>query len=303
MKEYVDKMSDGVSDDDATFLARLNALKPSNLSFSANRQNLAPLRSESRDTPEALIDRFQKIQARQHPNPNENLLIESDSREIRPASPTIEELLGDLEREEEYKVSDDELNDVQRLLAEARATLPCYCSEVDGNESRIDTPADQTYREKDDCGKEPQDEEEKAVTILRGIIGEAKRENEDDSPALVSTQSNAKPAHIPFTDVDSFASLQFPSIPDTNFDDLKLPSAPRHAPFVQNPNSENTSTGATAEEVDSWCIICCADANVQCYGCDKDLYCWGCWREGHMGENAGMEERMHVWERWKKKRP
>ena len=281
-------MDDGVPDDDAGFIARLNALKPSNVSFSVNSQTLPPLQSESQDTPEALIDRFQKIHAREPTKSDDDLLKKNDLREGRSASPTIEELLRDIGPEEEYKIDHNELDSIPRLLAEARAALPTHNPELNSTKTVKYSPLNQSDLKSDDTMSESQGEEEEAAAI-RAII-DSKLEDEDRLPA-------------PATTADSFASLQFPSIPDKTLDDLKLPSAPTHAPNVSNFRTEDDSTGATNEAVDSWCTICCADATVQCFGCDKDLYCWGCWREGHMGENAGMEERTHVWERWKNQKP
>ena len=77
-----------------------------------------------------------------------------------------------------------------------------------------------------------------------------------------------------------------------------LPSVPSFSPSKksirltkarQRPSKRQYSEA----EIDSWCIICCDDATVKCLGCDGDLYCAKCWREGHKGESAGYEEKMH----------
>lgn len=46
-----------------------------------------------------------------------------------------------------------------------------------------------------------------------------------------------------------------------------------------------------------WCIICNADAVLRCAGCEGDLYCRECYREGHKGED--MTE--HSTEQFRKK--
>ncbi|QSZ37520.1 hypothetical protein DSL72_008618 [Monilinia vaccinii-corymbosi] len=83
-------------------------------------------------------------------------------------------------------------------------------------------------------------------------------------------------------------------------DSLGLPSAP-----VTNPVDRRLVTEAkgglqkyTDEEMDAWCIICQDDATVECVGCDGDLYCARCWKEGHMGPDAGGEFKRHQWRKW-----
>ncbi|OCF59262.1 hypothetical protein L486_03765 [Kwoniella mangroviensis CBS 10435] len=45
------------------------------------------------------------------------------------------------------------------------------------------------------------------------------------------------------------------------------------------------------DDTDSWCCICNKDATLICLGCDDDLYCEECWKDGHgMGEG---QERGH----------
>ncbi|WWD00133.1 hypothetical protein V866_007041 [Kwoniella sp. B9012] len=42
------------------------------------------------------------------------------------------------------------------------------------------------------------------------------------------------------------------------------------------------------DDTDSWCCICNKDATLICLGCDDDLYCEDCWKDGH-GTGEGQE--------------
>ncbi|RFU23809.1 hypothetical protein B7463_g12529, partial [Scytalidium lignicola] len=75
---------------------------------------------------------------------------------------------------------------------------------------------------------------------------------------------------------------------------LGLPSVPTDKPV------KGVMKKFTDEEIDSWCIICQDDATVKCQGCDGDLYCANCWKEGHMGPDVGLEEKMHKWVKFRK---
>lgn len=80
--------------------------------------------------------------------------------------------------------------------------------------------------------------------------------------------------------------------------ELGLPSAPTFKP-IDKP-VKGVMKKYTDEEIESWCIICQDDATVKCMGCDGDLYCANCWKEGHMGPDVGREERGHKWTKFKK---
>ena len=76
---------------------------------------------------------------------------------------------------------------------------------------------------------------------------------------------------------------------EARFASLSLPSVPNTAPK----SKASTLPKHTDEEIESWCVICLDDATVKCLGCDGDLYCVNCWKEGHRGPDAGLEEKRH----------
>ena len=297
----VSGMDDGPPAEDEALFARLNAIKPSTLSLgSTNGQTLVPMHPESEDTPEDLIERFRRIHGRPITQLDATSPTESWPIDGRSASPTIEELLADIGPEDQYNVDESEMKEAQALLSEAKGALP-----VQEPESSAYAPAQSGVEYEDDAvrsdpAKHRSDEDAEAAAALQRILEEAEVEGELEASALPSKCSSARA--FPAPGPASFASLEFPSTPDNAFDSLALLSAPTNALITRGAATKTQPLGAMDEGVGSWCIICCADASVQCFGCDKDLYCWGCWREGHTGESAGLEEKSHVWERWSKKK-
>ena len=153
---------------------------------------------------------------------------------------------------------------------------------------------DEVHLEKENEAKQEETEEEKPL-----------RKEAEGGLSLPSAPSTL-PSPPPDTE-PSRKSLDFESdiaarmaalkgLGSTN--ELGLPSAPTFKP-ADKPTKEVLKK-FTDDEIDSWCIICQDDATVQCDGCDGDLYCANCWKEGHMGPDVGREERGHRWSRFKK---
>ena len=293
-------MGDESSDYDNALLARLNKLKRSNVSFgSSNSPSIPAGPSKLCDTSEDLIARFEKLHGRKSADdhmqaPLTDIVGNDDDR---PPSPTIEELLAQLGPEDQYKINATDLDEGNKLIAEAKHTLYNEDASIQNTERRRShANIDKSPREPIEIVTPKQDEDDEAEASLQHILDEVELERQQEpvstDPSFGTDMVSAPPASAA---PDSFASLVFPSIPDLPLPSLALPSAPDAAPSIRKPTLK--VPGFSDHDIDSWCIICCANATVKCFGCDGDLYCWGCWREGHIGEDVGLEEKSHVWER------
>ena len=292
-------MDDEPLNHDDALLARLNNLKQSSVSFDSSKSLAIPASaSELDETPEDLIARFERLHGRKSTDHKQASSLESTNDDIScPPSPTIEELLAQLNTEDQYKINSTDLEEGKELIAEAQRTLS------DGDPS----PGKTMYRssaaspsrnpgESAQTTESEQGDEAEAEASLQRILSEIELERQQEVASTVSSiHSDTMPAPQAPAPLDSFASLVFPSIPDSPLPSLTFPSAPATAPSTRKPTKQPPKF--SDEEIDSWCIICCANANIRCFGCDSDLYCWGCWREGHVGEDAGLEEKRHTWER------
>ncbi|KXJ91407.1 hypothetical protein Micbo1qcDRAFT_233913 [Microdochium bolleyi] len=152
-----------------------------------------------------------------------------------------------------------------------------------------------------------------------------KRTDQDDTfaasiasrmAALKVTSPSSSSSPSPST---SRAPAQLPSVPSTEPDPFAamLPSAPTFSP--QDPRDKpavvtgvvrgrRAGAGYTDEDQASWCTVCLEDATVRCLGCRDDgtgvgdVYCARCWREMHVGEQAGYDERGHRCEKYERDR-
>lgn len=127
-------MGDGSSSEDDNLLARLNALKHSNVSFNSQSQYSAlHVEAGTDDSPEDLIERFQRIHGKVITvgrKQDEEHSSASFDRDPAP-SPTIEELLADLGPEEDYIVQKSDIEEARALMAEVSNIQPllllCWC--------------------------------------------------------------------------------------------------------------------------------------------------------------------------------
>ena len=194
-------------------------------------------------------------------------------------------------------------------MAEAKCFLPSEQGSLTGanagrngpdEESSIDNHIAKQSEAQGDSGDSHEDLE--AAFTLQQILDELSTET--DHPENGSNSGHMSTDHYEirhgstFSEDDHYGKETplFPSAPthvppsEKIIDDLLLPSAPTTTPTAPSFNKIGKHTDS---EIDTWCIICLADATLRCQGCTGDLYCSLCWKEGHTGPDAGYEERRH----------
>ncbi|KAK0259955.1 hypothetical protein LTR91_000499 [Friedmanniomyces endolithicus] len=125
----------------------------------------------------------------------------------------------------------------------------------------------------------------------RGGDGNAVHDLGMPSTPLAMPPSLASTEHEPPTYEDSELEARFSKL------GLDLPSTPTALPSAKPKANSSTPGGKatsklptyTDDDIESWCCICNKDGEVRCLGCEGDIYCQQCWREGH-GKGPGQEK-------------
>ena len=320
---------DHTSDD--RLLARLNALKRSTISLhsqsGANPPSFSlplngvliedtrspaslPTNSSSTD----LVSRFQNLNATSHAR---SALQPVDSDED---DKTIEEFLAEIGPDNRWTLNPNDAQDVKKLLDEAKGAL---------SQDTSDDHEDKLYSEQDDILVPAPSDHTEALNTANTLSAPDENNVDDVEAEAVIAQlmnevdldkSQVQREDLDGTEDDTATDLDSKDAQDsTNAENLELPSAPTSQPLrkaadedtplfpsaptsAPSANYKGARTGSrklqkkqsfTDAEIESWCIICCDDATMKCTGCGGDLYCGRCWREGHKGEEAGIEERSH----------
>jgi hypothetical protein len=229
------------------------------------------------------------------------------------------------------------VEDIRRILPDviSRDIEQDTNKKLPGDTSKLGPQPGLIKLEEEDNREQDAIDEQEADDYIAKVLAELELEKNESKPERTSNgdgsgdeeenTSMSEPKRAPVPEDDPIfdlpnaptAQLVTPPSPSdfnaaTTVDDaltarmnaLSLPSAPSFVPAkkpIKVSKNKSNLPKYTDEEIDSWCIICNEDATVRCLGCDGDLYCKTCWKEGHIGPEAGYEEKKHKWTKYEYK--
>lgn len=313
-----------MSDSDDHLLARLNALKASSVSLDTTPR--IHRSQETGEDPEDLTARFRRLNPPASPSPHLVRTLstaaydESDTPHNDEDDRTLEELLEELGPEDQWRLDPEDSKNINASLEEARDALPSGQKEggdgpepgsVQGLDVEIQRQVPGGHEVEDDNdeddGTQDKKDEEDADEYISQVLAqldiekkygqdEGEVEEQDATTANEHDGSDGSGLNLPSAPTD----LPSPSPQSQTTDDalsarfaslgLGLPAAPSFNPAAKPIRISKPSDlpKYTDEDIDSWCCICNEDATIKCIGCNGDLYCAECWKEGH-GTGPGQE--------------
>ena len=251
------------------------------------------------------------------------------------SSPSVERLIKDFEAEAKSQaLTSEDISIATTLLKEGQAALRDVAQQAKANEAFTqenqtdDVEQAQKAKSKanDEVGDHVSDDELQAILDDLGTEDEevedsAHENNIEDKPEY--GKSDESPATNNADDLESRLHDLKSDHHDPEGDGLHLPAVPTQTSLAEDslafhfPSAPSDDLTAIAQQktlasqpetdgddadADAWCTICCADAEVQCIGCEGDLYCRRCWSEGHQGPDAGYEEQRHGYKAFEKRK-
>ncbi|KAI7194063.1 hypothetical protein KC363_g2349 [Hortaea werneckii] len=246
---------------------------------------------------------------------------------------SLEDLIAEIGSDDQWKADPDDPKHIVSLLREAKEALPPQDEpgspqrrqqgEVDWQDATADESPDDGNAQSRKT--EAQQDEEEADDYVQRVLaeldverkyGSGEGDESDENPGEDHGSASrhelpSTPSNLPTSDVAS----RPPSYEDSELEarfsklGLDLPSTPSAPPSARlkpkvtvNLSSSKAKSNLpkyTDDDIESWCCICNEDGEVRCLGCDGDIYCQTCWREGH-GNGPG-QERGHRAEQYSRK--
>lgn len=223
---------------------------------------------------------------------------------------SLDDLLDELNIERQWKLNSEDSSHVQALLQEAKSVLqPSSEGQSTTGENDSSVKATSLSRRgrghvKDNEEFEDREDENLADDYVARLLSELATEvqsgaHEDDSETPPLRSGNLDLPSTPTSNLNG-SDPNPPSYEDSELESrfsklgFDLPSAPTTTPAVAKPKvvakfqTRSNLPTYNDDDIESWCCICNEDGEVRCKGCDDDIYCNRCWRDGH-GSGPGQE--------------
>ncbi|WWC87336.1 uncharacterized protein L201_002225 [Kwoniella dendrophila CBS 6074] len=226
------------------------------------------------------------------------------------ADDDIEDFLASIAATPSHEIKDENTNP-SSLVKDAKAALKQAKPHIQD--------AEQDQENSEDDVEDVETEEQ----ILIRALEEARLEKFHEPSGTLDRQDDQAEDNPSPSTIGGLESLAFPSLPthipqqqeNEGVEELDAETTKRlNALMGLSPSSHkpgqsksNTTTSASPvskstpkqwnlpgfdlnrdEDTESWCCICNKDATLICLGCDSDIYCDECWRDGH-GNGDGQE--------------
>jgi hypothetical protein len=276
---------------DAALFARLKALRSPSAASSEPMTSTTDASSRAA----ALEDRFRKLRLASSKGDTNFPSVSEEDRFIdglrkAPESEDIAQTAAALDADKDVGMSD--FPEVRGLLREAQTLTGQHHGS--GSVEGPSPPVEEAHGASTH-GRSKSEDSELASEYIQQVLDELKAtclDGEADAEEQEDGQDKEREAgHV----ADEYTGEEKTDEAESPL--LDLPSVPSGRSTQATPSKDTAemrwdSIGKDDDD-STWCVICCDDATIKCLGCDGDLYCSNCWREGHRSEDAGLEERTH----------
>eukprot|EP00794_Sanderia_malayensis_P020321 gene20321-22320_t len=238
-------------DPDAEIRARLAKLK--------DKDNID---KKEKHSDESIADRFQNLTGRPATSTQKKQILKPQPKlsEQEQINRLMEQAMAEANLSKESSDDDDSVKrnsnkDIENQLLLLKGVDP------------------EKVKEKDEDVESSEDENEAAAKILKMALAESKLDDKvkgDGYGDLIDEQNEEDNSRTE-------CGVKLPSVPQTAIGGTNIPTK-----RIINDDDDDDEL--------PWCCICNANATLRCHGCDDDIYCKRCYREGHAEFHMDLEE-------------